>query len=355
MQSQIEDGMETLKVQHNIIIEDFDPAVFRRQLTGDQNCTELELRNHTSGAASDCWNTFTKESFGEMLSPYITLTNEAVLTLLLCLYLLSARSLRNEFDHHRAVHSRGELLLMERIELMNRNYVVLKTKLSALTAALCAAILLVCNVKLWSIWGCLTFILNFIPNVGSLIAMVLPLPIIFVDQELGPLQKCSAVAGVILVQAYVGNVLEPQVFGKSLNLTPLSVLVGLVMWTAVWGLCGAILSVPMLGVMKIMLDAADYPMAKHLLSVIREDATVDEGAEMRKAVQKLAGWKLENRYAVHGGARSGGRSGSAGHKKSDGGDTGYTDMESQQMANPLKREVDHAMALGHTLPSGAMQ
>ena len=46
------------------------------------------------------------------------------------------------------------------------------------------------------------------------------------------------------VQLYVGNVLEPMVFGASLNLTALSVLVALVMWSSVWGMSGAVLSVP---------------------------------------------------------------------------------------------------------------
>ena len=123
---QIEDGVEMLKVDHNIVIEDFDPTVFRRQITGTHNCTELErhlllqgIHNTSSGKddLNQCWNIFTQASFGEMLSPYIDLTNEVVLTLLLCLYLLSARVERNEFDHHRATHHRGELELMERVEV----------------------------------------------------------------------------------------------------------------------------------------------------------------------------------------------------------------------------------------------
>lgn len=68
---------------------------------------------------------------------------------------------------------------------MNKNYVLLKTKLSALTGGLVGLILGLLAVKLWFIWALLTFMLNFIPNVGSMIAMLLPIPIIIVDDELG--------------------------------------------------------------------------------------------------------------------------------------------------------------------------
>jgi AI-2 transport protein TqsA len=64
-----------------------------------------------------------------------------------------------------------------------------------------------------------TFIFNFIPTVGSLVAMVLPLPIVLVDDELATWLKVLAFLLPASVQMYVGNVLEPQVFGKSLNRT----------------------------------------------------------------------------------------------------------------------------------------
>jgi hypothetical protein len=77
----------------------------------------------------------------------------------------------------------------------------------------------------------------------------------------------------------VGNVLEPSLFGKSLNLTDISVLATLVIWYSLWGIYGAILSVPLLGVFKLLMDAADFPLAKMVLHVIRADNSVDEGLE----------------------------------------------------------------------------
>merc|ERR1711935_1173813 len=81
------------------------------------------------------------------------------------------------------------------------------------------------------------------------------------------------------VQMYVGNVLEPTVFGASLNLTPLSILGGLVLWGSIWGLPGAVLSVPMLGAQKILCVYCNHPFAKYCLILIREDPTLDEAKE----------------------------------------------------------------------------
>ena len=69
------------------------------------------------------------------------------------------------------------------------------------------------------------------------------------------------------------------VAGKSLNMTPMSILAALVIWSGLWGLLGAILSVPLLGIMKILLMGANHPIAKYVVMMIREDPTVDEEAE----------------------------------------------------------------------------
>jgi predicted PurR-regulated permease PerM len=116
-----------------------------------------------------------------------------------------------------------------------------------------------------------------------MIAMFLPLPIVIVDPELAMWQKVGAFVGPGTVQGYVGNALEPILFGKSLNMTPLSILAALVIWSALWGLMGAIFSVPLLGVMKILLSHTNHPMAKYVIMLIREDATVDEQAEASKS------------------------------------------------------------------------
>ena len=113
---------------------------------------------------------------------------------------------------------------------------VLKTALSVLTGGLVAAALLICQVRLAVIFGLLSFMLNYIPNVGSMIAMVLPLPIIWLDDSLSSGQQLMGTMLPVLIQGYIGNFLEPAVFGSSLNVTALSVLAALVFWGSIWGL-----------------------------------------------------------------------------------------------------------------------
>ena len=72
------------------------------------------------------------------------------------------------------------------------------------------------------------------------------------------------------------------------------------LWSSIWGLCGAILSVPLLGAMKIMLDEIDHPMAKIFLATIREDAGVDEEEQAREQIRNLSGWLQENQVEIKG-------------------------------------------------------
>ena len=82
--------------------------------------------------------------------------------------------------------------------------------------------------------------------------------------------------GPAAVQGYVGNALEPGLFGASLNLTEISVLLSLVLFSYVWGLYGAVLSVPVLGAGKIILHHTPHPLAKTALASIRQSARIDE-------------------------------------------------------------------------------
>eukprot|EP01043_Picozoa_sp_COSAG02_P056182 COSAG02_NODE_6625_length_3452_cov_19.679392_2_plen_568_part_00 len=197
------------------------------------------------------------------------LVNQVVLVLLLSIYIIVER------PEGRTVS--GDHAIMEEVEDLIKNYINLKTAISALTGLLVTIFLLIGNCPLAAVWGLLSFMLNFIPNVGSALAIVLPLPIIILadEQTMSQGQKAIAILGPTAVQGYVGNALEPTLFGAALNLTAISILLGLVLFSAVWGLPGAVLSVPILGIMKIVAHHTDHPQAKMFLATVREDAEVD--------------------------------------------------------------------------------
>ncbi len=93
--------------------------------------------------------------------------------------------------------------------------------------------------------------------------------------------KVLAIMIPTIVQGFVGNVLEPVLFGSTLNLSPISILLALVLYSAMWGLPGAILAVPLLAVMRILLHRTDHPLAKRVLSIIR-DTPMDELVALQK-------------------------------------------------------------------------
>jgi predicted PurR-regulated permease PerM len=212
------------------------------------------------------------QTYGELMGTVGVvsgLVEQITLVLLLSIYIIVER------PEGRTVS--GDHAIMEEVEDLIKNYINLKTAISALTGVLVAIFLLIGNCPLALVWGLLSFLLNFIPNVGSAAAIVLPLPIIILadEQTMSGTQKMIAILGPTAVQGYVGNALEPTLFGAALNLTAISILLGLVLFSAVWGLSGAVLSVPFLGIMKIIAHHTDHPQAKIFLATVREDAEVD--------------------------------------------------------------------------------
>jgi predicted PurR-regulated permease PerM len=230
-------------------------------------------------------NEMTLDDLSVAAAPLIVVVNDMVMTLLLCLYMLSTREPPTEEEMYK---DPSIMTMFEKITSKVKHYVVLKTALSMLTGGAVAFLLAIMKVRLFVLFGLMTFMLNFIPTLGSLIAMILPIPIIMVDTvDDHPfpewLRKSCGVLLPALVQGYVGNILEPAVFGKSLNVTAISVLIALVLWGSIWGLQGAVLSVPLLAAMKIMLEEADHPLAKIFLRSIRESAAVDDAVEAGKS------------------------------------------------------------------------
>jgi len=250
-------GVETLKNQMGTFETKTDDC-YRKPVFGS-NCTQ----------AYYCDIYADLSSFSEFMSSIAsvgTILSDLSVTVLLALYILLER------PEGRTIS--GDHIIMAEIEAMVKNYISLKTALSVLTGGLSGMILLFCGVKMAMVFGLLSTLFNYIPNVGSLMAMMLPLPIIILDDSLSTGAFYGALLGPVIVQGYIGNVMEPAVFGASLNLTALSILMGLVFFAAVWGLSGAVISVPLLGAMKICLHHTDHPMAQYTLMMLREDATI---------------------------------------------------------------------------------
>jgi len=142
--------------------------------------------------------------------------------------------------------------ILGRIDHDVSTYLGLKSFVSLLTALPSYVVLRWVGVDFAEFWGILIFVLNFIPNVGSLVATLLPSAIALVQfPTTGPFLTVAIT--VVVIQLAVANLIEPSLLGRRLNMSPLVVIVALVAWSLMWGIAGAFLCVPMTTIMIIVL------------------------------------------------------------------------------------------------------
>ena len=160
---------------------------------------------------------------------------------------------------YRPPEERDPTTLWAQLRRQINEYVRVKTIVSLVTGVLTFLILSWLRVDLALVFGTLAFFLNFIPNIGSLLAMVLPLPIIILapPEQLSFADKLLAFAGPGTVQLVMGNLVEPRWMGRSLDLHPVVVLLSLIFWGYLWGPIGMLLSVPITSVVKSLLERVD--------------------------------------------------------------------------------------------------
>ena len=132
-------------------------------------------------------------------------------------------------------------------------YLAVKTLMSLLGAVITTATLLVFGVDYPFFWGVLAFVLNYIPYLGSLVAVVLPALLCMVQLE--SLRYSLLVLLLLgLMQNGIGYLVEPRLAGRRLDLSPLVIILSLAFWGSLWGIAGMILAVPLVVVMKIVLE-----------------------------------------------------------------------------------------------------
>lgn len=148
-----------------------------------------------------------------------------------------------------------------------QKYIVTKTFISLLTAILVGIILFLFEVDFWLIWVTLTFLLNFIPNFGSIIATILPTAMVLVQFDSAGKALLFLVISSV-VQNVVGNFLEPKILGEKLGLNPIVILLSLLIWGYVWGIAGMFLAVPFTAVIKILISGTESKQLNFLSELI---------------------------------------------------------------------------------------
>lgn len=134
--------------------------------------------------------------------------------------------------------------LRARVARRVKRYLAIKVLLSLVTGVLVGGTLAALGIDLALLIGILVFALNFIPNVGPLIATALPIPLLLFEGTNG-ITLILAIGIPGLIQFILGNIVEPRLLGNELRLHPVSVLAALVFWGMLWGVPGLLLAVPL--------------------------------------------------------------------------------------------------------------
>ncbi|MGK5092186.1 AI-2E family transporter [Deltaproteobacteria bacterium TL4] len=155
--------------------------------------------------------------------------------------------------------------ILSKINRQIGNYLNIKTGLSVLTGAIVTIVLLIFRVDFALFWGILTFLLNFIPSVGSIIATIPPVLVAFLQFDTFGIPVAVLVT-LLVIQGVIGNVIEPKMMGTSLGLSPLIVIGSLIFWGWLWGPVGMILSVPIVSACLIIFENIEIlkPVSKLL-------------------------------------------------------------------------------------------
>jgi len=192
------------------------------------------------------------------ISPVVTNFSGFVIGLIVIIVYLVFLIAEAETFHRRVKvfgEERGELILrvVGEINKAISEYIAIKTFICFLVAVLSTIVLGVFGVDFFLLWGILTFLFNFIPYVGSVFAAGLPIGLALL--QFGFTFPFFAVAVLLLVvQNFIGYVIEPRMTGKRLDLSPLMIMLSLAFWSWLWGIVGAILAVPLVVGLKIILD-----------------------------------------------------------------------------------------------------
>lgn len=132
-----------------------------------------------------------------------------------------------------------------------QSYLLIKTGVSLATGLSFGIILSIYGIPFAMIWGLLAFIMNYIPNIGSLLATIFPIIIGLLEYGLG-FTSISLAVILVIVQTIFGNIIEPKFQGRRMDLSVVFILISLIFWGWVWGIIGMFLAVPISAVIKIL-------------------------------------------------------------------------------------------------------
>ncbi len=179
------------------------------------------------------------------------LTNSVLILLTVLFILLEASGLPYKIKQAFST-SKDSLVSLENFIKSVNKYLGLKTIISFFTGVCVYIFLNIFGIDFPILWALIAGIMNFIPNIGSIIAAIPAVLVALI--QFGPGTALIIIAGYIIINMVFGNFIEPRLMGKKLGLSTLVVFISLVFWGWVFGPVGMLLSVPLTMILKIALE-----------------------------------------------------------------------------------------------------
>lgn len=198
------------------------------------------------------------------------LTNIFLIIFTVIFMLLEASTFETKVEA--AFGRRTESLESARTFLTNLGrYLGIKTLISAATGLTAGIVTWLIGLDFPLLWAMLTFLLNYVPTIGSIIAAVPPVLLALV--QLGPGEATATAIGFAGINVLFGNFLEPRMMGYGVGISPLVVFIGLVLWGWIFGPVGMLLSVPLTMTLKLALESDQRTRWMAILLGSERDAT----------------------------------------------------------------------------------
>ena len=179
------------------------------------------------------------------------LSNSLLILLMVVFMLLEATIFKYKLRHVFGNQMNGANQVDSFSDTVNQ-YMLIKTGISIMTGIIASIWLIILGVDYPLLWGLLTFLFNYVPTIGSIIAAIPPSLLALI--QFGVVSSLLSAVGYLVINIIIGSILEPRILGQGLGLSTLVVFLSLLFWGWVFGPVGMILSVPLTMTIKIALS-----------------------------------------------------------------------------------------------------
>lgn len=247
-------------------------STMMNNLFAQLNIPSADVKNYLENI--DWTKSFDTSAITSLLSgtfgSFAAFLGNLLLVLVFLMFMLAGRDsltgrVNKAFDKERSDKIRS---MVNAIDDQVQHYLLIKTFIGLMTGIIGGVIIWIGGFDFVIFSGLLIFVLNFIPNFGSIIATFFPLLVGFLQYGFS-LRVLLVLIGLMVTQFTIGNVIEPRITGKSLNLSPIVILISLIFWGYIWGIIGMMLAVPLTSALKIFFQ--NIPTLKPIAEIISAD------------------------------------------------------------------------------------